>query len=229
MKTLTLSLIASIILSTSANASVLNNLNGVDYEWMEMSETLGLSRLQVEAQLSDPNSVLFGFEYASRDLVSDLFYSYSSWDNLSGMHNAPDVVSGLDRMIKDFGITQILPGTALNGRNPQIETVKHSSALYGRRGECVSDGNDGSTCRSLLFGYYDYNDNPLAMYQDQQAGWDPLAAPSPWEYDREDNRTASYLVRSTVSAVPLPASVWLFGSGIFALLGVLKRRKIVQK
>jgi len=229
MKKVTLSLIAPMFLSVSANASVINNLNGIDYEWMEMSETLGLSRLQVEAQLSDPNSVLFGYEYASRGLVRDLFYSYSGWDNLSRIHTDPEVVSGLDRLIKDLGITQTLSGESLNGNNPEIATVKYQSAIYGRRGECVSDGTDRSTCRGLIFGYYDFNDNPLAMYQDQQAGWDPLAAPQPWGYDVADNRIASYLVRPAVSAVPLPASAWLFGSGLLALLSVLKRRKILQK
>jgi len=34
----------------------------------------------------------------------------------------------------------------------------------------------------------------------------------------------SYLVRE-VSAVPVPAAVWLFGSGLIGLVGVVRRKK----
>jgi hypothetical protein len=37
-----------ISLSFNANAVVLNTLNGVNYEWLELTETLGLRRDKVE-------------------------------------------------------------------------------------------------------------------------------------------------------------------------------------
>jgi len=43
-----------------------------------------------------------------------------------------------------------------------------------------------------------------------------------------DNVTGSFLVRDTVSAVPVPAAVWLFGSAI-AGLGFISRRKLSVK
>ena len=67
---------ATLVLSTSVNASVFNTLNGVDYEWLELTETVGMSRNQVEAQLNDVNSPLYGYEYASISLIEDLFFSY---------------------------------------------------------------------------------------------------------------------------------------------------------
>ena len=54
------------VVSFNTSAVVLNTLSGVDYEWMELTETQGLTRAQVELRLTDSNDVLFGYEYASR-------------------------------------------------------------------------------------------------------------------------------------------------------------------
>ena len=37
--------------------------------------------------------------------------------------------------------------------------------------------------------------------------------------------TGSYLVALPVSAVPIPSAVWLFGSGLLGLVGVVRRKK----
>jgi hypothetical protein len=80
-KTLALSDLA---LSLSVDAAVVNTLGGVDYEWLEITETLYMSRVQVDAKLLDVNSALYGYEYASCALVESLFFSYSPFDGLSG-------------------------------------------------------------------------------------------------------------------------------------------------
>jgi hypothetical protein len=54
--------------SINANAVVVNTLNGVHYEWLELTETAGMSRNLVEQHLSDVNSTLHGYEYTSRAL-----------------------------------------------------------------------------------------------------------------------------------------------------------------
>jgi len=52
MKFLKLASVATaLILSTSVSASIINNLNGVNYEWLELTETVGLSRDAVEYNL----------------------------------------------------------------------------------------------------------------------------------------------------------------------------------
>ena len=43
----------TLVLSSNAHAVVVNTLNGIDYEWLELTETAGLSRDQVEAMLID--------------------------------------------------------------------------------------------------------------------------------------------------------------------------------
>lgn len=75
---------AALVLSNSVNASIIKNLNGIKYEWLEVTGTAGLIRGQVEAQLFDSNSTLFGYQYASRALVQDLFLSYAPWTSQMG-------------------------------------------------------------------------------------------------------------------------------------------------
>jgi len=36
--------------------------------------------------------------------------------------------------------------------------------------------------------------------------------------------SSSYLVRDNISAVPVPAAAWLFGSGLIGLIGVARRK-----
>ena len=64
-----------LFVSTCVNAVVINTHNGIEYEWLELTVTAGMSRAQVETQLSDSNSSLFGYEYAPKVLVQDLFLS----------------------------------------------------------------------------------------------------------------------------------------------------------
>jgi len=40
-------------LSFNANAVVLNTLNGIDYEWLELTATVGINRNDVQAQICD--------------------------------------------------------------------------------------------------------------------------------------------------------------------------------
>lgn len=46
----------------NANASVINTIKNVDYQWLELSPTIGLSRDQVEAQIAAAveGDILFG-------------------------------------------------------------------------------------------------------------------------------------------------------------------------
>jgi hypothetical protein len=52
--------LAGLTLSLSANAVVQNTLNGIDYEWLELTETQGLSRDQVCGATNTINSCFSG-------------------------------------------------------------------------------------------------------------------------------------------------------------------------
>ena len=43
-----------------------------------------------------------------------------------------------------------------------------------------------------------------------------------------DGQTGTYAAQGTYSAVPVPAAVWLFGSGLVGLVGVARRRRKAQ-
>ncbi|HEB26657.1 MAG TPA: hypothetical protein ENI05_02620, partial [Porticoccus sp.] len=100
-------------ISMSANAVVQSTFNGVDYDWLELSHTQGLSREAVEERLHSANDVLYGYQYASRAQVEDLFLSYTSFDGIGGWHGNQDVVTGVTALIADFGQTysDSSPGT----------------------------------------------------------------------------------------------------------------------
>ena len=54
-------------------------------------------------------------------------------------------------------------------------------------------------------------------------GPDYVDVPTEWNLDSELYSLSTFLVRSTV--VPVPAAVWLFGSGLIGLIGVARRKK----
>ena len=190
----------------NANAVVVNTLNGVDYEWLELTATQGMSRDQVEAQLADVNSALYGYEYASRALIQSLFLSYSAWDGLSGLHGASAVVSGVGALINDFGPTLTESG---NGVNRSYTTVDNFNVVYDGTKTKWLDGLMGTTaecgalsCRAFTELWSDTQGVPTMAGQYIGEGWD-AAASYPLTSSTSDSRTSlgSYLVK--VLTVPV--------------------------
>ena len=76
------------------------------------------------------------------------------------------------------------------------------------------------------------NSGPFSNIQSSTPYWSgsEFNSSSPWVFRfLNGNRNASnyaWAVRSgDVSAVPVPAAVWLFGSGLTGLIGVARRKK----
>lgn len=64
---------------------------------------------------------------------------------------------------------------------------------------------------------------PVMVLQDAEAGFDAThESPVVDLSTRDSGITGSMLVRSAV--VPVPASMWLFGSGLVGLFGVARRK-----
>jgi hypothetical protein len=51
-------------------------------------------------------------------------------------------------------------------------------------------------------------------------GWTSLIVGGPF-----DSRTGTYTATGTFAAVPVPAAVWLMGSGLLGLIGIARRKK----
>ena len=219
------------VISSSSNAVVINTLNGVKYEWLELNETVGLSADEVRLRLSDTNDVLYGYEYASRDLFSDLLHSYALWDELEGYHGDPAVVLGMEQFISDFGVTSTIESTAslwdtVDGYTVEFDDALEAIGLYGKEGEC----GESNTCLGTVRLYYDTDLNPTMVYQSVLHGWDPTSP----DAERFQNNFGvsflenfdfhgSFIVREAV--VPIPAAAWLFSSGLIGLVGFARRKK----
>ncbi len=217
--------VSALVLSTSVNAVVLNTLNGVDYEWLELTATQGMSRNQVEIQILDTSSFLYGYRYASTMEVESLFNSYVAYDGIDGSRGSSNVVAQVNSLLNDFGslrsgaesgvVNTVDVGTLIYGG------FSSTSGMYGTNGEC--DGELPMSCVALISTLTDIDMNPLSVAIVGVWGWDSTAEPKPKrEFDISTSVTGSFLVKASV--VPIPAAVWLFGSGLIGLIGVARRK-----
>jgi hypothetical protein len=212
--------------SFNANAVVINTLNGVDYEWLEVTETQGMTRDQVEVELLDVNSDLYGYQYASRAQVESLFLSYASWSGIDGNYGDTSVVAGMDSFVSDFGATFIIAGDGVNfsyetddGYTVQIDTKLEVGGQYGLKSEC---GAEQYSCLGANILFLDVAGDATMATQKAKHGWNdninsPLFASSSYAYADY----GSFLLRTSV--IPVPAAVWLFGSALGGL-GWIRRR-----
>ncbi len=216
----------TLALSTSVNAVVINTLNGVDYEWLKLTETQGLSRAQVELRLADSNDALYGYQYASRKLIEDLFLSYAPWDGLSYWHGDSNSINGVVNLLDDFGVTYTEPadGVIKDLLLVDFSTVYYDgySLAFGWYGETDECGT-GKTCYTSSERTYDINGVPNAVYMGRNQGYDSLATGiAKIDISTAHAKTGSFLYRPAV--VPVPATFWLFGSGLLGLIGVAMRK-----
>ena len=226
-------LVVSVVLGASTNtyAVVINTLNGIQYEWLEVTETLGLSRLEVEGMLEDPTSRLYGYQYASRDLVEQLYLSYAPWDGELGHHIGSEVVDGVVAYMNDFGVTyeylehgfQYFQAADDDYEYHFFDRGVETTAFYGLPGECLEDVN--RTCFTRQWLLYD-GSTPVGAYQSDTSGWDATTypnGPSTMSIDSAYPTIGSMLYR--VAPVPVPAAAWLFGSGLMGLIAISRRKK----
>ena len=198
------------LVSFNANAIVVNTLNGIDYEWLELTATAGLSRDAVELRLADSNDVLYGYEYASRALVKDLFLLYAPWDGIDGWHGAPEVLSGNVNFINDFGFTEFIPGDGINNQEPTVDgylanyDARHRAlGHYGLEGECIAMG---WTCTSGFLLYYDASGAPSMALQEASNGYDTSVSPDGGLTIFGSDKWGSFLVKK-ISSVPSPVVI----------------------
>jgi hypothetical protein len=222
-------LLVSLSFSLSANAVIVNTLGGKEYQWLELSHTLGLSRYEVQLRLSDPNDSIYGYQYASRSLVEDLFFSYVSWNGVDGIHGSRSTVDAISAIHNDFGVTDIKLGGDIDSTYQTVDNVTiniNSSydrflAWYGDSNECNSAIE---SCYAQIRLYKDKDGNPTGASIRRNFGWDssPEITPSRSLTHLAKQNYGSFLVAP--SSVPVPAAFWLFGSALLGLAGI-KRKK----
>jgi len=223
-KSITLS-VAALLIPAWVNASVINTLNSNNYEWLELTETAGMSRNSVQATLDAAvaGDAWYGYEFASRELVEDLFLSYATFDGSNGFHGDPDVVSGVSDMLNDFGVLFYQAGngvddpfSTVDGYTVNIDSFYQSFAMYGSVSACAGD-----SCVANILLYTSASGEETMAYQSSRYGYDatyPLLGTV--DLDISDPDYGSFLVRSAV--VPVPAAAWLFVSGLIGLAGIAR-------
>jgi hypothetical protein len=228
--------VTTLILISNVNASVIRTLNGINYEWLELTETAGLSRNAVEQRLLDPNDELYGYHYASRILVEELLLSYAPFYG-NGYHSNVEFLTGMTNYLSDFGA---LIHTEVAPEWQELEGYASASFSYAMYGTSLYEQNDpiwggsGSdsfcfqptqSCESVVEIRYDSNGAPILGNQFEYQGWSSTAS-----YDllkrvgdgAEWSALGSHLVR--LAPVPIPPTIWLFGSGLIGLIGLARRK-----
>ena len=229
IKSISLAL-SMLVMSTGSNAAVLNNLNSIDYEWLELTETTGLSRDQVELRLADSNDALFGYQYASRALIEDLFLSYATQDGLAGFHVALNVINGVETLMSDFGLVPHNNGfrpkvsASVDGGNFTWYGFGRAYGMYGTSDEC---GTITETCMAQIDVYRMANaGQATATYQSASRGWGASTSSVARTGTSLGYSTRGSFLVKDLSPVPVPAAAWLFGSGLLGLIGVARRKKV---
>lgn len=198
---------------------ILNNVSGIEnLEWAVLAESQGLSRFEVEAELT-AGGQFDGWRYATRTEVGVLLGAfwpghYSGWaiDN----HVA-------DQFIDLFGNTwsqsSYPPSSVftLDGAPPLWDYMAHSAFFYGTPGECFGTFY---TCEGWVSVTY-LAGVPVAGYLALESGLDPAGATYGLVADTKAQSYASLLVRTI--PVPEPTTLALSGVGLFVLW--MARRK----
>jgi hypothetical protein len=85
-----------------------------------------------------------------------------------------------------------------------------------------SDSDGGVTCSGFSSTDWDFNGYGVTSLIDNASGVDDVLEISTYT-SRGD--TLNWTLTGNLSAVPVPAAVWLFGSGLLGLTGIARRRR----
>ena len=229
MKSLKLaSAAAALVLSTSANSTIISYggythdtdtdiVTGNGLEWLQWDRTTGYSSVSIQSGLDIIEGG--GWSIASNTQMSQLF---NAFDFGLTFDNDENTSQGLNT-----GASIGEPGTEadevfISMFGDTSDPAIYSSCYYG---DCYQ--------RSIAFfgtdpdGDHRYN---LAIVSDDYALVDGSVEHGKvylnadlYETDMYGYSIAIALVRD-VSTVPVPAAVWLFGSGLIGLVGVARRK-----
>lgn len=211
------------IIASIVNASVLTTLDGIQYEWLELSLTDGMSREEVEALTFDISSELYGYRYANRIETESLLHHYI--DN--GGYDGESVYSatGVQNFLLDFGATRqgsvsggIFEVNTLDQGVVQINWYSEANFYF-----CNNDpGYEGFSCLGTVsIGYLD--SEPVFGYVSSEFGYTSTSISQVAVLETGNIPGNASLLVKDVSVVPVQAAAWFLGSGLLGLIGVARR------
>lgn len=200
---------------------------------------LALAVTQVNAAtisyyLDQSNDLLDGVNYAqvtisdSATVVGDIDFSVEVLT--SAFSVSPDANFGMQNFSFNYNTSNVTSISKKNISNltPSIWKISQDANAGGGFGmfEFQLSGNGGSRTELLSFSITGVTGDAIGDY-----AIDSTLNPSSGEFfaahiagfDETNGITSAQFAGSTV--VPIPAAVWLFGSGLISLVGVARRKK----
>ena len=175
-------------------------------EWLDLTETTGMSYNQVIAELGAGGS-LYGWEYATGTQFETMLANYTGYTNTSsGLSIFPNETNSIDDLI------QLLSNTNSGNTDNSPSKLNYSEGLIADTYALAN--NEIAQRRALL---YDYDESSLSDdFARTYAGI--LAA------DLASTNIGSFLVRSTTTVgVSEASSLWLLAMGMLGLFGAARR------
>jgi hypothetical protein len=203
----------ALVLSVGVNAALVDNgayttdtESGLD--WLDLSATDGLS--YDSALANNP-----GYRHAMNAEVENLFGIL-----FDGYFNNTPFLTSLN--------AANVGGEEFVAYSDQLEDIQSFQSLFGHTE--TKDFGTGSTLAIGSWGlYYDENLIVRLMGAYNRFTGNPLTEVNGLDYienfDFFRNDGSDRYAWFMVSTVPVPAAFWLFGSGLFGLIGIARRKK----
>ena len=197
--------------------TVIDTANGTSWDWLDVTETANWTYSAVEAELG-AGGLFDGWRYATRSELGDLWAAFGG---------DPNYYSGWSTENNDlfFTVSSYL-GDAFcendgctTGTGASLWITADIATQSEDNSDTVPAGNlpvyEGQRIVSAM---QNLTNRPQSATMDS-ANLQRYSATSDWH----EAVLGSALVR--ISAVPVPAAVWLFGSGLLGLVGLARRKK----
>ena len=180
-------------------------------EWLNLTQSSGLSYAYVSTQFGSGGQ-FDGMRYATNDEVIALWSTYFSIDLSSDAYPlSPEVPGYIDPNVRLASETL---GTGISGGTDPVSGPNANYSLLGITADVRMDNGD----QFILGARTGWSDT---LYYTAIDPWYPPAAG--WPEPTPSIATGSYLVRTSV--IPVPGAAWLFGSGILALVSIVRRKQ----
>jgi hypothetical protein len=185
---------------------------------MKHGLTLNVVRLLKSLKALILGITLFGASLgvANAAFITGSFGVGGSYSESSNVVTLGSVVAGTGTLDFDPSIGFSTPNGNINNSNIDLNTLAPVPNLFDIGGwqfdlESLVVGQQG--------GVLELDGTGFVSNLDSNLGFDKT--PVVWGFTGNDNGS-SYSM--TITAVPVPAAVWLFGSGLLGLVGIARRR-----